>query len=258
MDTIAVPYLFWVLGLLPAFGVISLHYVPKNKRPRKKKGYLIGTLLLAVLFVFTLAAAEAEKIVLFPSKAPSAMAWTCGAVFLAAVLGWLKFRWPSVSPERRERLRQLLPETHREFLLWIPVSLLAGISEECACRRTAFELLVLIAGSARFALAACVICFAAAHLYQGWKAAAGIGLLGLLSHLAVFLTGGLYLSIVVHAVYDLLVGWVAMRQLSRPDIAPMHAETVVPSGIRTRSHFDRLKFKRAKTPDLPQPPLTRN
>jgi membrane protease YdiL (CAAX protease family) len=53
-------------------------------------------------------------------------------------------------------------------------------------------------------------------------------LLGLLSHLAVFLTGGLYLSIVLHAVYDLLVGCVAMRQLSKGDTAPIHSEPAVP------------------------------
>jgi len=228
MDTIAIPYLFWVLGVLPALGVISLGYIRKNNPTAKKKGYSIVILFLTGLFVFTLAAADAEKIVLFPSKVPSTTAWVCGAVFIAAVLAWIKFRWPSVGPEGRERLRLFLPETQRDFLLWIPVSLLAGVAEECAYRRTAFDLLVLIAGSARFALAACVIAFAAAHLYQGWKAAAAIGLLGLLSHVAVFITGGLYLSIVVHTVYDLLVGWVAMRQLSKGDMAPMHEETVVP------------------------------
>ena len=81
---------------------------------------------------------------------------------------------------------------------------------------------------AAFALVTCVIAFAAAHLYQGWKAAAGIGLLGLLSHLAVFLTGGLYLSIVVHAAYDLLIGWLVMRLLLRDNVEPLQPETVLP------------------------------
>lgn len=224
MDTIALPYLFWVLGVLPALGIISLDYMPKNKPNAKRKGYLIGILYLSGFLVFTLAAADAEKIVLFPPKVPSLRGWICGVVFIAAALVWIKFRWPGIGPEGRQRLLLFLPETRRDFLLWIPISLLAGISEECAYRRTAFDLLVLIAGSARFALAACVIAFAAAHLYQGWKAAAAIGLLGLLSHLAVFLTGGLYLSIVVHAVYDLLVGWVAMRQ----HMAVIQPEPAVP------------------------------
>jgi hypothetical protein len=70
MDTIAFPYLFWVLGVLPAFGIISLDYVRKNKYTAKKKRYLIGILYQTGLFVLTLAAANAEKIVLFPRKAP--------------------------------------------------------------------------------------------------------------------------------------------------------------------------------------------
>jgi membrane protease YdiL (CAAX protease family) len=228
MDTIALPYLFCVLGLLPAIGVISLDHVQRNKPPNKKKRYSIAILFQTGLLVFTVAAAGAEKIVLFPPQVPSPRAWICGAVFIAAVLAWLKFRWRSIGPEGKQRLRLFLPETRRDFLLWIPVSLLAGIAEECAYRRTAFDLLVLIAGSPRFALVACVIAFAAAHLYQGWKAAAGIGLLGLLSHLAVFLTGGLYLSIVVHAAYDLLIGWLVMRLLLRDNVEPLQPETVLP------------------------------
>jgi membrane protease YdiL (CAAX protease family) len=228
MDTIAFPYLFWVLGVLPAFGIISLDYVRKNKYTAKKERYLIGILYQTGLFVLTLAAADAEKIVLFPRKAPSLTAWICAAAFMTAAFAWMKFRLPGIGTEGRQRLRLFLPETQRDLLLWIPVSLLAGISEECAYRGAAFNLLILIAGSTRFALAACVIAFAAAHLYQGWKAAAAIGLLGLLSHLAVFLTGGLYLSIVLHAVYDLLVGCVAMRQLSKGDTAPIHSEPAVP------------------------------
>jgi membrane protease YdiL (CAAX protease family) len=227
MDTIALPYLYWVLGFLPALGVFSLHYTRKGKPTAKTKRYSMGILSLAGLLVFTLAAAQAEKIVLFPPKAPSSTAWICGAVFIAAISARIKFRWPSIGPERKERLRLYLPETPREFLLWIPVSLLAGIAEECAYRRTAFDLLVLIAGSPRFALVTCVVAFAVCHLYQGWRAAAEIGLLGFLSHIAVFLTGSLYLSIVVHAVYDLLVGWVVMRQLSKYHMVPIQAETAV-------------------------------
>jgi hypothetical protein len=174
MDTIAFPYLFWVLCFLPAFGVISLHYTGKSKPTAKKKSYPMAILYLAGLLVFTLAAAGAEKIVLFPRKAPSSTAWICGAVFIAAAWTWVKFRWPGIGPEERERLRLILPETQRDFFLWIPISLLAGIAEECAYRRTAFDLLVLITGSSRFALATCVIAFAADHLYQGWKAAAYI------------------------------------------------------------------------------------
>lgn len=228
MDTIAFPYLFCVLGLLPAIGVISLDYVRRNKPPTKKKGYSLAILFQTWLLVSTLVAAAAEKIVLFPRKVPSPTAWICGAIFIAVVLAWIKFRWHRVGREARQRLRLFLPETQRDFLFWVPVSLLAGVAEECAYRGAAYNLLLMMTQSTRFALVACVIAFAVAHLYQGWTSAVKIGLLGFLSHIAVFLTGGLYLSIVVHATYDLLVGWLLMRLLSREYVGSVQAETAVP------------------------------
>jgi len=47
MDTIAFPYLYWVLGVLPAFGVFSLSYTRRNKATAKKKGHLTLIFFLA-------------------------------------------------------------------------------------------------------------------------------------------------------------------------------------------------------------------
>ena len=215
MDTIAFPYLFHILCVLPAFGVVSWIYLRTNEPPAKKKRHLLTICAQIWLLVYTLAAAAAEKIDLFPPKLPSTKAWLLGMLFIAVVLARVKLGLRRADLKSKQRLGLFLPENLKEFWSWMPVSVLAGLWEECAYRGAAYSLLVLMTRSTRFALVACVIAFALAHLYQGWKGAIEIGFYGVVSHMAVFLTGSLYLSIAVHATYDLLAGWLVMRLVPR-------------------------------------------
>lgn len=213
-DTISIPYLFLVLGIAPTFGVLSWTYLRQNKRlPRKPKRYSLVIWAQIYLLLFTLGAAHAERIKLFPRKLPSGAAWILGSALLVALLMGVRHQWIRLDKDGRSRLGILLPLTQRELRWWIAVSVLAGVWEECAYRGAAYQLLLLLSHSVRVSLTACVITFAVAHLYQGWKSAFVIGILGLLSHFAVFLTGGLYLSISVHTIYDVLIGWSAVRFL---------------------------------------------
>jgi membrane protease YdiL (CAAX protease family) len=143
------------------------------------------------------------------------VAWLSGAIFISVVLLRVRFTWPRVSEAAKQRLRIIIPETDREFLAWVPVAIMAGVAEECAYRGAAYFLLRAMGVTVFYAVASCTIAFGVCHLYQGWRATVEVGIMGLLSQIAVFLTGGLYLSIAVHAVYDLLVVWLAMRLLSR-------------------------------------------
>ena len=114
-----------------------------------------------------------------------------------------------------------------EFRSWVLVSLLAGIGEECAYRGTALNLLTLMGLPRWDAVFGCTIAFAVSHLYQGWKSVVRLGVFALLSHLAVFVTGSLYLSITVHVIYDLLVGWLFMRLVMREHNGSMKIETAL-------------------------------
>jgi membrane protease YdiL (CAAX protease family) len=107
------------------------------------------------------------------------------------------------------------------------MSIMAGISEECAYRGVAYSLLRSMGIPSAYALGWCATAFAICHLYQGWRAAARIGILGLASHAAVFLTGSLYLSIAVHATYDILVGWFAMQCLTAETVTHSRAEAEI-------------------------------
>ena len=60
------------------------------------------------------------------------------------------------------------------------------------------------------ALVLCVSAFALAHAVQGWRGILATAIIALLMHGVVYETGSLYLVIVIHAVYDLTVGIIAM------------------------------------------------
>ncbi len=213
-DTIAIPYLFFVVGVLPALGFFSWDYLRSHKTGPKKKRYSRAIFMQVWLLAFTLVAAKAENINLLPTKPPSASASISGLLFLIILLVRVRLSLQRLDDKTKGRLALFLPETQREFWFWVPISLLAGAGEECAYRGVAYRLLVLVSQSARFALLVCVVAFAVAHLYQGWKSAITLGVLGFASHVAVFVTGSLFLSIAVHAIYDLSLGWFAVRSLS--------------------------------------------
>ncbi len=65
------------------------------------------------------------------------------------------------------------------------------------------------------ALLLCVSAFAIAHSIQGWRGILATAIIALLMHGVVYETGSLYLAIVVHAVYDLMVGIIAVPILSK-------------------------------------------
>jgi hypothetical protein len=148
---------------------------------------------------------------LFPTSDLSAWYFLAGAGWLA-IVGWrFKAAWPRLSPERKERARLFLPQNASEMRYWIPISFLAGITEECAYRGAAYVTLLQITGSVVLSLLVCVAAFAIAHASQGRRAVFGIGILAALFHWLVFQTNTLYLAIAIHVAYDLMVGIIAMR-----------------------------------------------
>ncbi len=212
MDSIAIPFLLYVLLFLPGVGIYSWHYLQKkNPALPKKKGYRLAVRAQIWLLVLTLVAAAAHKIILFPPRQPSVRAWLAGAVFLCAMQLRVGFQWRFIEESAKDRMRRLLPEDPVEFWYWVPVGVLAGVGEECAYRGVAYLLLVDLLRSAWLSLAICTVAFAVAHVYQGWKSSLETGVLGFISQIAVFLTGSLYLSIAVHAAYNVLLGWLVMR-----------------------------------------------
>lgn len=108
----------------------------------------------------------------------------------------------------REKRRLALPRTSSERLVWVGVSINAGIWEEIVFRGflpwyvvhllTSFGFSIPFVWAAIFSL----ILFSLAHLYQGWGGVLGVGFVGITLALLYALTGNLFASILWHMLFD--------------------------------------------------------
>jgi membrane protease YdiL (CAAX protease family) len=214
-DTITIPFLLWVLVLMPVLGFLSWRKVKSGKPlPPKERRYRAMIALQVLLLAMTALAAQQNNFSLFGPAWPPPWAWLIAAGYLVLIAVRVRASSRKLTEERKQRARLTLPENPREMRYWIPISLLAGLSEEYAYRGVAYSVLSRITGSPVVSLLVCVLSFGIAHMTHGWRAVRGVVVLALLFHVIVFLTQSLYLVIAFHAAYDLVVGALAMRLLA--------------------------------------------
>jgi membrane protease YdiL (CAAX protease family) len=223
-DAITIPFLLWVLVLMPALGVLSWRRLKSGKPlPPKERRYRAMITLQVLLLVITSLAAKQNNVNLFAPAWPPAWTWLAAAGYLLFIAMRARVGWRRLPEERKQRARLTLPENPAQMGYWIPISLLAGVTEEYAYRGVAYSVLSQITGSPGISLVVCVLSFGIAHMMQGWRATLGIVLLAILFHITVFLTEGLYLVIAFHVAYDLVIGILGMRALAAlkpPEVQP--------------------------------------
>jgi membrane protease YdiL (CAAX protease family) len=226
-DSITIPYLLWMLGVMPLSGVYSYFRVRSGKPLAPKNRRYRAMILMQLLIVgVTFEVAKKNGTSLFAGDWPGVWIWAVSGLYLGLIAFRLNTVWGRMSTERKQRVRLLLPERPRQMWYWLPVSLLAGLSEECAFRGMAYLALREIIGSASISVAICVVAFAVAHMMQGWRGILGTGVIAIVMHGLVFMTQGLYLAIGLHAAYDVVIGVIALRHFMRDDSAPgMQPET---------------------------------
>ncbi len=137
----------------------------------------------------------------------------------------------------REKLRLALPRTSSERLVWVGVSLNAGIWEEIVFRGflpwyvvhhvTVFGASVPFVWAAIFSL----ILFSLAHLYQGWGGVLGVGFVGITLALLYTLTGNLLASMLWHFLFDVRFSFrtptgegAAPQPVSAVEVSPNHVD----------------------------------
>jgi membrane protease YdiL (CAAX protease family) len=213
-------FLTYVLLGMPALGVASYFRVRSGKPlPPKTKRYRAVIVLQVCLVLMTFAVARQNEIELFGREWPSSWTWLVAAGYMTLIVLRLNRALPKISQDRKKRARLLLPEDWSQMRMWVMISILAGLSEECAYRGLAY-IAVGQAGSRALAVAICTAAFGVAHMLQGWRGVLGTSIMALVFHGLVFLTQGLYLAIGVHIVYDLVIGFLAMRMFLRESAAP--------------------------------------
>ena len=112
-------------------------------------------------------------------------------------------------------LHQLLPRTGPEKVVFVFLSLAAGMGEELAFRGFAIPTLALVTGSDWGAALISSMAFGVLHAYQGWLGILRTGAMGLLLAASFILSGSLWPAILAHAILDLVSGLLLGETLLR-------------------------------------------
>ena len=107
-----------------------------------------------------------------------------------------------------EAVKQLIPRTPAEMIVWVLLTVTAGFCEETIFRGYFQRQFLALTGSveASVALQACV--FGAAHIYQGWKGAVTITIYGILFGALAAWRKSLRPGMIQHAGQDTFAGLV--------------------------------------------------
>jgi len=182
---------------------------------------LASTLVsLALLFGMSWMVADLSGIELF---AVPALRLRDIAAAAAVFAGHFVLRRVALALHTREELRRSpllawMPRTPRQWALWVPVALAAGLAEEASYRGVVWILLTHYTGNAWLSAALCVAAFALHHVTQSWKSVVAIAGIAVLMHALVAFTGTLVLAMGVHAVYDLVVAVLIARRAAQLEL----------------------------------------
>ncbi len=123
-------------------------------------------------------------------------------------------RFSTPDEERRRLLYGFAPRTGKEYAVFALMAVMAGIAEEAAYRGVAVWTLTSVFGNPVGPIFLSAMAFSVTHAVQGGKAMAIVFAIALVLQGIVQLTGTLVIAMVVHTIYDLIAGAIAMRRVN--------------------------------------------
>jgi uncharacterized protein len=201
--------------LLPLAAIRSAHRARgiEIEEPQRISRRLRSVFVLIVLATVALAVAWRDNIGLFePARiTPSLVLVSLG--ILAGTLIFAELLLVARSPDERRKLwvRQIIPRSNAERLVWIISSCTAGATEEIIFRGVLFALLASVTRSIALASLLSAVVFALAHYRQGWKSMLFILGIALLFQWLVIYSGSIVPAMIVHAMYNLARGFRASK-----------------------------------------------
>jgi len=133
---------------------------------------------------------------------------TDAAIALAFWLVWSLIQWAwgqMGSPDSATEIYSL-PRSPLAIVLWIGVSVAAGISEEFAFRGYLQRQLTTLCGHVGWAIVLQALLFGMAHSYEGWQCAGRIVLFGLLAGMLAQWRKSLRPGMMAHGLTDIMAG----------------------------------------------------
>ena len=213
-STITVDPLGWffvfVIGLLMPAAVVrsSGRAKASAKAHPNMTRRLRNVVILVGLATVALIVARRDNIVVFPQFEWTTQLIALSIGVLVGVVALAEGLLMARSPEQRRELwvRQIIPRSNAERIVWIISMIVAGATEEIIFRGVFFALVAAITGSIAAGALLSAVVFALAHYSQGWKSMAFIAPTALLFQWLVIYSGSLVPAIIVHAVYNIARG----------------------------------------------------
>lgn len=210
-------YFALLVCLMPALAVAQLPAVEGESLPRVPVYVSSGVVILALGLGGLILGAESfglETMGLGPASRIDVATWTLVLSLAALLLLYLFFILRKAAGLRENALLvQLLPETPKERIVFLFLSLAAGFGEELAYRGFLIPAFTLLLGGEWAAAFVSSAVFGVLHAYQGWLGIARTAALGMLLAAAFLISGSLWPAIFAHAVLDIMAGLVIGKAL---------------------------------------------
>jgi CAAX protease family protein len=206
--------------ILPLQALVTRRLL-ESQRPTPLQAYrstirglaLLGLITLAVDWAGTRAGIHAAMAAL-PWSACAL--WTIGALAVCVAVTLLAFLYRKLRKQPLEAaIVALLPRTREEHLMFLGVSLMAGIVEEYVMRGFCLGVLATTLHSAGWAYVLVTLSFGLAHGYQGATSMIRATALGAVLGVPVLATGALGPSVLAHAGMDIAAGLWTLPVLRR-------------------------------------------
>jgi membrane protease YdiL (CAAX protease family) len=229
MSEVGIPgYLFLLIFCLILPYLVfkaSLKLRAATKAPQRSR-YFVSVLVNQAFFaVIALLVARVERVDVFARGSIDAVALLLAAGTLVLAVASVPLRWKITPVEERRRLLSARPATPGDLPLWFLVSLSAGLVEEVVYRGVMATLLERLTGSPMIAVVISVAAFVLAHGGRGRHRLILIGLLAVIFHFLVRMTGTLYLAMALHFLYDFIAGVIYLELGKRMPPAPETASS---------------------------------
>jgi membrane protease YdiL (CAAX protease family) len=200
-------FLLYIGFLLPFLAYRSSKKIHSGQVIASRVRVYLSTLIqLVFLVALALFAAWRNYLPLFPHAIIGFREIGIGIAAFVLKIGYFFFRFFSGKHRGSRALQLIAPQTRNEKILYIWMALMAGVCEEIAYRGVGFQLFAWITNSYLAGALLSAVVFGLAHIVQGRSAVFAVILHALVDQLVVYLTGTLYIVMVIHFLYDAIVG----------------------------------------------------
>jgi membrane protease YdiL (CAAX protease family) len=201
-------YFIGIQLVLVWFSYRSRGAVARMKALPSRTRHFATTIVMQVLYLsLSLLVARSYRVDFFPPRSPKPLAIAAG-LGAAVVLAFGMYPlWRKAVLSRTRRIHFFTPKGARERVLWVGVSLAAGIGEEVTYRGMLFLLLWTLTGSPWTGAILSALVFAGGHAFQSKVSMVIIFGFALLFQALALWTGTLYVSMLGHVVYDIIAGF---------------------------------------------------